>query len=912
MLFTDMKMRLILPLIALTGAFAQCPDSPAIAFPPDAALFSAQQERELGEIVVEFLGRGLRPLDDPRLTGRLQRISARIKPYLPPTEADFRFYLLDAPYANAFAIPGGRIYITRKTIGLARSEDEVAAVVAHEMGHVVARQAAGAIGRAMRVALNVKRLGDRQDIFDKFNRLIEEGRRHPIPRGDPEKDQQAADTIALHAFARAGYGVDAFPAVLDRLAETQGKTGNLLSDLIGLTPPEGKRIRDLAAVVRSLPAPCRSARSAESPAEFQQWQAQVAAYTEPIARKEGLPGIVRRVKLEPPLRADLTRLRFSPDGRLILAQDNSGISVLSREPFVVIGRIPSSGSGPAQFTLDSGSVVFLDPGLREEIWDATAAKRREVRDVPTVKGCISAVISPDASRLACQDNGRRVKLIDTSTGSVIFDEHLGTRNPTLAQWSHRFHMAFSPDGHYLVLGCPNQDWLGRPLLLDARSGRELPLPEPAKRALSGEVAFLSPDRVLAHNASNSTKSAIVSVPDGTVVQAYSLPKSSIEAASNPAYVLLRPFQYSATGILDVANRAVVKAHKGLAIDFYGDVFVAERATGELGLYGAAHNELRASVPLPVPLLSRPKAISVSPDLRWLAVSERSRGLAWDLTSGAFVFQLKDFDQVHVQDDGAAWLEIPERDEQQPRKLVRLDFRTKMAQSGQEIKSLFTTLEGPYLVTNRPAKGEAVGVGPGGVPVDMVFELRSLASSDPLWTRAFKSQAPSVWWSQDRKALVYGWPVSLHAASVEAKADSELADGWPKTVQRGGWLLELIDPHPGAVERRLVADGITILTHVLPVGDALVLAGDLNRVLVLDSKGGLRGRAFGDVLSTSPSLIAIQNEPGVIGVFDLQQVSLRKELKFDSPVVMARFSGDARQLLVITAAQEAILFDTSTF
>ena len=52
------------------------------------------------------------------------------------------------------------------------------------------------------------------------------------------------------------------------------------------------------------------------------------------------------------------QFRFSPDGRYVLAQDNFEITTLSVEPFAILFRIPVQSATDAQFTPDSGSLVF--------------------------------------------------------------------------------------------------------------------------------------------------------------------------------------------------------------------------------------------------------------------------------------------------------------------------------------------------------------------------------------------------------------------------------------------------------------------------------------------------------------------------------------------------------------------------
>lgn len=82
--------------------------------------------------------------DDPKLTAYLNRVGQRVAAAAQSSAggADkslfFRFFVLDTPEFNAFAAPGGYIYITRGFIALLNTEDELAAVLGHEVAHVTA------------------------------------------------------------------------------------------------------------------------------------------------------------------------------------------------------------------------------------------------------------------------------------------------------------------------------------------------------------------------------------------------------------------------------------------------------------------------------------------------------------------------------------------------------------------------------------------------------------------------------------------------------------------------------------------------------------------------------------------------------------------------------------------------------
>lgn len=106
----------------------------------------------------------LRELGGPHrrdgLQGLLDRVVARLAPYAVIAHADapaWRAYVVDDPSPNAYALPDGRLYFSRGLFAALNSEAELAHVVGHEMGHVVARHGAaielvGALGRAGRTA----------------------------------------------------------------------------------------------------------------------------------------------------------------------------------------------------------------------------------------------------------------------------------------------------------------------------------------------------------------------------------------------------------------------------------------------------------------------------------------------------------------------------------------------------------------------------------------------------------------------------------------------------------------------------------------------------------------------------------------------------------------------------------------
>jgi predicted Zn-dependent protease len=81
-------------------------------------------------------------VDDPTLTEYVRKIGRRLLRYAPPRTFEYEFAIVDQFEPNAFALPGGYVFVSRGLLALANSEDEIANVIGHEITHAAARHAA--------------------------------------------------------------------------------------------------------------------------------------------------------------------------------------------------------------------------------------------------------------------------------------------------------------------------------------------------------------------------------------------------------------------------------------------------------------------------------------------------------------------------------------------------------------------------------------------------------------------------------------------------------------------------------------------------------------------------------------------------------------------------------------------------
>jgi len=167
----------------------------------------------------------------------------------------------------------------------------------------------------------------------------------------------------------------------------------------------------------------------------------------------------------------LRQLQFSPDGKYILAQDDSGITVLAVDPLCVRFRVPADPQVLARFTPDSREIVFVHSMRRvvrgEEVqlpqgnpkverWRISDCSKVAVVPIPDL-ACGTAALAPDGRTLACDDIRGTLHVVEVASGleslakkkfalPMFTDDGYFQKKPHL--WAGDFE--FSPDGHVLI------------------------------------------------------------------------------------------------------------------------------------------------------------------------------------------------------------------------------------------------------------------------------------------------------------------------------------------------------------------------------------------------------------------------------------------------------------------------------
>lgn len=123
------------------------------SFPRGARALTADEEKKLGEKILLEMEKRAELVRDLTLQTFIDRVGHSLVAQVGPTPFEYKFYLVNALDPNAYAIPGGHIFLTTGLIVLADNEHEVAGVVSHEISHVTARHIALMIERSKRLSI---------------------------------------------------------------------------------------------------------------------------------------------------------------------------------------------------------------------------------------------------------------------------------------------------------------------------------------------------------------------------------------------------------------------------------------------------------------------------------------------------------------------------------------------------------------------------------------------------------------------------------------------------------------------------------------------------------------------------------------------------------------------------------------
>lgn len=903
-------------LVALTFvacAWADCRPANTVYAHREGDLFNDAREADLGDAVAEQLEPDLRLIQAPSETAFLAELSKQLLGNSPSTGIQFRFALADSPYANAFVLPGGRVYITRKLVAALQTPDQLAAVVGHEMGHALAHQSTFEISAAMRRLLKIDAVNTREDVFHDYSLLMGAYQRSQEAQdGDRRmhQDQGLADRISVELLTAAGYDADALATVLDRIAGLNGRHGSFFSDVFGLSKPEQKRIRDLQKAVSMLPDTCPTHAPVLTNSDFKAWQDRVLKL---LGSEEPskLNGLLAVRDLKPPLVNALEYVHFSPDGKYALAQDPATIHVLSISPFAPLFDIAAPRAARPQFSPDSAFVSFVSDSLRYEKWNISERRQVEVRELQVVPGCWIHRLSPAGDLFACLQPDLTLVVTRTDSDTVVFkqkiDQHAPSPLDSKPDWSSLAFgliaptMDFSPGGSWLLL--TRTGLFADTLLVDLRTSKAVRLSSRARMNLSSSFVFLTDDSVLVTHHWQQNASALVQLPGGDVATRVVIPSGEVQPLSDARYVLVKTDGKWAAIVVNLAEKAVVLGSLVPALDIRDDLRLVEDGAGELTLRRA--KAAIGAVSVGSPLLGDTTAEAFSPTLDWIALSNSARAGAWDTHTGNG-YPLPPFERAAFAERATLHVATATKLDR-PSESVDIDLSTRAVTKSTRI---------PDTDAKPPVH---FWVGATRIVVDRQDNSITYTgyrdAGQKIWSATFKSPAFGARsFSSGHLALIC--PAQSADGIDVIKNTPELRHEQQK-LGRDAWLVQVRDTGSGKVEvnRLVTMDRKTSVfvqnlvmekSELAVAGNWLVIPQSLNRLLIEDwQTGAVTTQTFGHAIAFNEltTKLVVHNRERELKLFTLQSGRETEPLTFPERVVAAGFDTEGKHLAVVTADQK---------
>jgi len=190
---------------------------------------------------------------DVALNRYLNLVGQSIARYSNRPELEYFFAAVDSPEINAYAVPGGYIFVTTAAIGMMQNEAELAAVLAHEIAHIADRHIVNSLDiRAddeSMTAIVSKIVGSTAETANVvFYQAVDHALALLFNKGLTVEEEYDADMQGLYLTAFAGYDPTAYPRFLERISAViesrRGELGNT-------HPPFSERIKRLEKIIET-------------------------------------------------------------------------------------------------------------------------------------------------------------------------------------------------------------------------------------------------------------------------------------------------------------------------------------------------------------------------------------------------------------------------------------------------------------------------------------------------------------------------------------------------------------------------------------------------------------------------------------------------------------------------------------
>jgi beta-barrel assembly-enhancing protease len=256
------------------------------------SIISQQREIAIGKQYAEQVEHSAKLITDPIVTEYVNRVAQNVA-----RNSDLKVPLtvkvIDSPQINAFALPGGFLYVYRGVLQTATEEDQLAGVVAHEIAHVAARHWASQMTKATLLQYATIPL-----IFTPMSYPVYLGVSEALNFGVPltflkfgRQDEIEADYLGLQYMYKAGYDPNAYVAFFGKIMDQERREPGSVPKVFQDHPPTPDRIIKAEEEIRSI-LPKRD-QSLVTTSEFDDVKARLNTVMASVRRNKSGPSLDR-------------------------------------------------------------------------------------------------------------------------------------------------------------------------------------------------------------------------------------------------------------------------------------------------------------------------------------------------------------------------------------------------------------------------------------------------------------------------------------------------------------------------------------------------------------------------------------------------------------------------------------------
>ncbi len=248
----------IFALFLLSGACAVNP----VTGEQDLVLLTEDDEIALGRKANAEVLKQYAVYDNPALQNYVQEIGQRLANNSHRSNLVYRFTVLDSKEVNAFALPGGYIYITRGLMAYLRSEAELAAVLGHEIGHVTARHSVRQYSAQQLTGIGLALGSILIPGMDQSTNQLAEMFGVALLRGYGREHELEADRLGAEYLARTNYNPQAMLDVIgvlkdqevfeSEVAQAEGREPRTYHGVFSTHPDNDTRLQEVVATASAL------------------------------------------------------------------------------------------------------------------------------------------------------------------------------------------------------------------------------------------------------------------------------------------------------------------------------------------------------------------------------------------------------------------------------------------------------------------------------------------------------------------------------------------------------------------------------------------------------------------------------------------------------------------------------------